>query len=85
MSEMEDAFAAARALDGRLAQRGDGAYADEIVEAFTDALYDYRADGDLDRYVERCWEMLEVAGGAIDGNPVEGRCFRALDSVFSSG
>lgn len=85
MTDMGDAFAAARALDGRLAQRGDAAYANEVVEAFTEALYDYRADGDLDRYVERCRGLLEQAGGALDGDAVEGRCFRALDSVFSSG
>ena len=85
MTDMGDAFAAARALDGRFAQRGDYAYADEVVEAFTDSLYDYRADGDLDRYVERCRELLEEAGGSTDSDPVEGRCFRALDSVFSSG
>ena len=85
MTDMGDAFAAARALDGRLAQRGDDAYADEVVAAFTNALYDYRADGDLDRYVERCRELLEEAGGGLNSSPVEGRCFRALDSVFSSG
>jgi len=85
VTDMGDAFAAARALDGRLAQLGDDAYANEVVEAFTDALYDYRADGDLDRYLERCQKLLEEAGGTLDGDAVEGRCFRALDSVFSSG
>ena len=85
MTDMADAFAAARALDGKLAQRGSDAYADTVVEAFTEALYDYRADGDLDRYVERCRELLEQAGGALNGDPVEGRCFRALDTLFSSG
>ena len=85
MSEMGDAFDVARALDGRLVELGDEAYADEVVAAFAEALYDYRGDGNLDRYVERCQEVLDEAGGVLNGDPVEGRCFRALDSLFSSG
>lgn len=80
-ADMNDAFAVARAIDGQLAARP----ADAVVEAFTEALYDYRGDGDLDAFVERCRELLEEAGGSLDGDAVEGRCFRAIDSVFSSG
>ena len=84
MTDMEDAFAVARALDGLLSQQAVD-YAAGVVEAFTEALYDYRGDGDLDAFVERCQGLLAEAGGAPDGDAVEGRCFRALDSVFSSG
>ena len=84
MTEMEDAFAVARALDGRLLQHGAD-YADGVVEAFTEALYDYRGDGDLGAFVERCQGLLAEAGGTPDGDAVEGKCFRAIDSVFSSG
>ncbi|MCH8940134.1 MAG: hypothetical protein IIC27_03285 [Chloroflexi bacterium] len=84
IADMNDAFAVARAIDGRLAQR-DTDYADGVVEAFTEVLYDYRGDGDLDAFVERCRELLEEAGGSLDGDAAEGRCFRAIDSVFSSG
>ncbi|MQG75699.1 MAG: hypothetical protein FI703_00035 [SAR202 cluster bacterium] len=84
MTDMGDAFAVARAIDGHLAQR-DTDYADGVVEAFTEALYDYRGDGELDAFVERCWELLEEAGGSLNGEDADGRCFRAIDSVFSSG
>jgi hypothetical protein len=84
MTDMGDAFAAARAIDAQLAQR-DADYAGGVVEAFTEALYDYRGDGDLDAFVERCRELLEEAGGPLDADAAEGRCFRAIDSVFSSG
>jgi hypothetical protein len=84
MTDMGDAFASARAIDGQLAQR-DADYADGVVEAFTEALYDYRGDGDLDAFVERCRELLEEAGGSLDADAAQGRCFRAIDSVFSSG
>jgi hypothetical protein len=55
------------------------------VEAFTEVLYDYRADGELEAFIERCQDLLEDIADTPGGNPVEGRCFRALDSVFSSG
>ena len=84
MTDMADAFAVARAIDGRLAQL-DTDYADGVVESFTEALYDYRGDGELDAFVERCRELLEEAGGSLDGDACDGRCFRAIDSVFSSG
>ncbi len=82
MTDMHDAFHIARAIDGRLALAGAGV-ADDAVDAFRDALYDYRGDGDLDAFLERCAALLAELDG--DGPPVEGRCFRALDSVFSSG
>ena len=84
MADMHDAFDLARAIDGRLVAAG----ADEVeeaVDAFREALYDYRGDGDLDAFLERCVELLAQVGGDGGGTPVEGRCFRALDSVFSSG
>ena len=82
MADMHDAFELARAIDGRLAL-ADAAVAEGAVEAFREALYDYRADGDLDAFLERCGALLaELPDGA---SSVEGRCFRALDSVFSSG
>ena len=82
MPDMHDAFDIARAIDGRLALAG-AAIADDAVGAFREALYDYRADGDLDAFLERCDALLAELGGG--GPPAEGRCFRALDSVFSSG
>ncbi|MDE2803130.1 MAG: hypothetical protein OXK21_09635 [Chloroflexota bacterium] len=83
MADMHDAFDIARAIDGRLALAADAAVADDAVDAFRDALFDYRGDGDLDAFLERCAALLaELDEG---GSPVEGRCFRALDSVFSSG
>ena len=81
---MADAFAVARAIDGRLVTQSIGD-ADIVVEAFTEVLYDYRADGELEAFIERCQDLLEDTGDTPEGNPVEGRCFRALDSVFSSG
>ncbi|MDE2861068.1 MAG: hypothetical protein OXT51_08800 [Chloroflexota bacterium] len=81
MADMHDAFDIARAIDGRLALAG--AAADDAVDAFREALYDYRGDGDLDAFLERCAALLAELGDG--GPPVEGRCFRALDSVFSSG
>ena len=84
MTDMQDAFAAARAIDGRLTQM-DASAADQTVDAFTEALYDYRADGDLDAFLERCHALLADLGGTPDGPATQGRCFRALDSVFSSG
>ena len=83
MADMHDAFELARAIDGRLALAGAAA-AEGAVEAFREALYDYRADGDLDAFLERCGALLAELGG-IGAPSVEGRCFRALDSVFSSG
>jgi|GEM_PF-4934515 hypothetical protein len=84
MTDMSDAFAIARAIDGRLAALATGD-ADNVVEAFTEALYDYRGDGELEVFVELCQGLLEEACGTLDGDAVEGRCFRAIDSVFSSG
>ena len=83
MADMLDAFALARAIDGRLALAGESV-AEGAVDAFREALYDYRADGDLDAFLERCAALLAELGGP-DASLVEGRCFRALDSVFSSG
>lgn len=84
MTDMGDAFAVARAIDNRLAHH-ENEYADSVVAAFTEALYDYRGDGELEAFVERCIALLEDAGGTLDGDAAEGRCFRAIDSVFSSG
>ncbi len=72
--------AVARAIDGQLV-RHPAEYADGVAEA----LYDYRADGELEVFVERCHALLEEAGGTLDDDAVEGSCFRAIDSVFSSG
>ena len=82
MTDMHDAFAIARAIDGHLAPL-DATVADDVVDAFREALYDYRADGDLDAFLERCAALVSEHGG--EGSPVEGRCFRALDALFSSG
>lgn len=90
MADMHDAFALARAIDGRLALAGEPV-AEGAVEAFREALYDYRADGDLDAFLERCGALLAELGpfdGLRTGSSapsIEGRCYRALDSVFSSG
>lgn len=84
MPDMQDAFDIARAIDGRLAQASASA-ADGAVDAFREALYDYRADGDLDAFLHRCRDLLSQLGGNPGGAPAQGRCFRALDSIFSSG
>ena len=84
MPDMQDAFALARSIDGRL-EHTDASSAEQAVDDFREALYDYRADGDLDAFLDRCREQLAELGGSPDATPVEGRCFRALDSVFSSG
>ena len=84
MPDMHDAFDIARAIDGHLALAGAAA-ADDAVDVFREALYDYRADGDLDAFLERCHDLLAELGGESTSPSAEGRCFRALDSVFSSG
>ena len=84
MPDMQDAFALARSIDARLEHTVAPA-AEQAVDDFREALYDYRADGDLDAFLDRCQELLAELGGSRDHPPVEGRCFRALDSVFSSG
>ena len=84
MTDMGDAFVVARAIDGWLVGRPLD-YVDGVVEAFIEALYDYRGDGELEVFVERCSILLEEAEGPLAGDAVEGRCFRAIDSVFSSG
>lgn len=84
MPDMQDAYNLARAIDGRLAF-ADAPASDEAVDAFCEALYDYRADGNLDAFLDRCAALLSELGGNPGDAPVEGRCFRALDSVFSSG
>lgn len=84
MADMQDAFDLARAIDGRLAG-SDPALADAAVDAFRESLYDYRADGDLDAFLARCAELMAESDGPANPPPIEGRCFRALDSVFSSG
>ena len=84
MPDMHDAFDLARAIDARLVLLSE-ADADEAVDAFREALYDYRGDGDLDAFLDRCSAILAEIGGDAGNASVEGRCFRALDSVFSSG
>ena len=84
MPDMQDAFALARSIDARL-EHTDAPSAEQAVDDFRDSLYDYRADGDLDAFLARCHELLAELGGSRDAPSVEGRCFRALDSVFSSG
>ena len=84
MPDMQDAFSLARAIDARLAHLAESA-ADNAVDAFREALYDYRADGDLDAFIDHCTALLAELGGNADDASVEGRCFRALDSIFSSG
>ena len=84
MPDMQDAFALARSIDARL-EHTDAPAAEQAVDGFRDSLYDYRADGDLDAFLDRCRDLLAELGSAPDDPPVEGRCFRALDSVFSSG
>ena len=93
MPDMQDAYNLARAIDGRLAavqpvrpERVEGhPLYDATVDAFREALYDYRADGNLDAFLDRCAALLSELGGNPGDAPVEGRCFRALDSIFSSG
>ena len=85
MPDMQDAFDLARAIDGRLSHVTEAAADDATVDAFREALYDYRADGNLDAFLNRCAALLSELGGNPGDAPVEGRCFRALDSVFSSG
>ena len=84
MPDMQDAFELARSIDGRL-EHADAPAAEQAVDDYRDALYDYRADGDLDAFLDRCSELLAALGGSLGAPLVEGRCFRALDSVFSSG
>ena len=84
MPDMQDAFVLARSIDARLEHTVAPA-AERAVDDFREALYDYRADGDLDAFLDRCRELLAELDGSPDAPPVEGRCFRALDSVFSSG
>ena len=84
MPDMQDAFDLARAIDGRLAF-ADAPAIDATVDTFREALYDYRADGNLDAFLDRCSGLLSELGGNPGDAPAEGRCFRALDSVFSSG
>lgn len=84
MPDMHDAFDLARAIDGRLALAAEPG-AEQAVDAFREALYDYRGDGDLDAFIDRCTALLAEIGGDAGGAAVEGRCYRALDSVFSSG
>ena len=84
MPDMQDAFDLARAIDARLALVTEPD-AEQAVDAFREALYDYRADGDLDAFIDRCSALLAEIGGDAGNASVEGRCFRALDSVFSSG
>ena len=84
MPDMQDAFDLARAIDGRLALVAEPG-AEQTVDAFREALYNYRGDGDLDAFLDRCTVLLAELGGDTDNASVEGRCFRALDSVFSSG
>ena len=84
MPDMHDAFDLARAIDGRLELVGAVA-ADGAVDAFREVLYDYRGDGDLDAFLDRCAELLAELGGPAEEPTVEGRCYRSLDSVFSSG
>ena len=93
MPDMQDAFDLARAIDGRLAvlqpvrpELVEGhPPSDATVDAFREALYDYRADGDLDAFIDHCTALLAEIGGDAGDASIEGRCFRALDSVFSSG
>ena len=66
MPDMQDAFALARSIDGRL-EHTDAPSAEQAVDDFREALYDYRADGDLDAFLDRCREQLAELGGSRDG------------------
>lgn len=98
MASMADAEAVIRRLDERLAELGDPAYHQRVLDAFTDSLNDFRADGDpsaslragLDAHVGRCRRLLDEALART--TPASTALFtprrtllRAWTSVFSSG
>jgi hypothetical protein len=87
---MSDAEAVIGRLDARLAELGDPAYHQRVLDAFTDSLNDFRADGDLDAHVERCQRLLEEAAARVPAAPAtpftpERTLLQAWTSVFSSG
>ena len=61
MPDMQDAFALARTIDARL-EHTDAPSAEQAVDDFREALYDYRADGDLDAFLDRCRVLLAELG-----------------------
>ncbi len=90
MSTMSDAESVIRRLDARLAELGDPAYHQRVLDAFTDSLNDFRADGDLDAHVEQCRRLLDEATARRPADPAapftpEQTLLRAWTSVFSSG
>ncbi|MSQ31671.1 MAG: hypothetical protein EXR59_00290 [Dehalococcoidia bacterium] len=68
MYSMEDAEAIIHAIDIRLMDDGnkDEDYLNSFVEGFTETIYFFREEGNLDAFMDICKNLYESMGGNLE-------------------
>ena len=91
---MEDAEALIHAIDRKLLaeQDIDEDYVNSFVEGFTETIYFFREEGNIDTFMDICKNLLESMGGNLEeklppapqGENI-GPCLHMWRAMFSSG
>ena len=90
MAEMHEAEHQAGMFDAHLLALGDDKYTGAAWDRFSDSLFDFRADGDLEAHVERMDVLLKEVQVQLPAEFAtepswEGPLYRCWLSMFSSG
>ncbi len=94
MFSMEDAEALIHAIDRKLLEdeNPDEEYVNSFVEGFTETIYFFREEGNIDTFMEICKNLYESMGGTLEEAPPPapqgeriGPCLHMWRAMFSSG
>lgn len=91
---MEDAEALINAIDLKLMEEEnkDEDYINSFVEGFTETIYFFREEGNIDTFMDLCKNLFESMGGSLEEKPPAapqgeniGPCLHMWRAMFSSG
>ena len=70
MYSMDDAEAIIHAIDGKLlTEEKDEEYVNSFVEGFTETIYFFREEGNIDTFMDICKNLFESMGGNLEEQP----------------